>query len=289
MALSKAPAANIVKIMIAAKLLGRLRAGFANDRPPAQRLPDPVCYVDPASLLAPSALLRLGTEYGGWTIPADHGLGPDSVCYMAGAGEDISFDCEIARRFGSRVTVLDPTPRAIAHFEQLCRAVQAGQAFPINGSDTAFYTIGPADLARMRFLPFGLFDADLEQKFYLPRNPAHVSCSTANLQGTEDYFTAQCHTLRSIMNGQADARVDLVKMDIEGAEYAVIGDLVTSGPLPRLLLVEFDEIHSPQDADAPARIKRHIDMLAGAGMRCFSIDGCNFSFMRAAPPTPVHA
>jgi len=274
--------------MIAAKILGRLRAGWAKNPASADLPPEAGRYVDPASLLAPSALLRLGTEYGGWTIPADHGLGPDSVCYMAGAGEDISFDCEIARRFGCRVTVLDPTPRAVAHFEQLCRAVQAGHAFPINGSATAFYALAPADLARMRFLPFGLSDADLEQKFYLPRNPAHVSCSTANLQGTDDYFTAQCHTLRTIMNRQADAQVDLVKMDIEGAEYAVIRDLVASGPLPRLLLVEFDEIHSPQDAAAPTRIQRHIDMLTGAGMRCFSVDGCNYSFMRALAPAHVH-
>lgn len=274
--------------MIATKILERLRAGLVGQRNLAQRQPQPVRYVDPASLLTPSALIRMGTEYGGWNLPLDHGLGPDSVCYLAGAGEDISFDCEIARNFGSRVTILDPTPRAIAHFEQLGKAVAAGQPFPINGSDTAFYSLDPDDFARMRFVPFGLADGNKELKFYLPRNPAHVSCSTANLQGTEEYFVAQCYTLRAVMQKQGDTRIDLLKMDIEGSEYAVIRNLVSSGPIPRLLLIEFDEIHSPQDADAPTRIQHHIDMLIAAGMRCFSIDGCNFSFIRGSTAVPAH-
>jgi len=70
-------------------------------------------------------------------------------------------------------------------------------------------------------------------------------------------------------------------MDIGGAEYGVIRDLLDSNALPRILLVEFDEVHTPLDGDADDRIGRHIRRLVEAGMRCVAIEGCNASFVRA--------
>src|SRR5262245_47478917 len=67
---------------------------------------------------APGALIRLGTRYGGWTIP-DRVLGADSICYCVGVGEDISFDLDLVRRYGSTVYAFDPTPRAIAFVDRL--------------------------------------------------------------------------------------------------------------------------------------------------------------------------
>jgi FkbM family methyltransferase len=236
--------------------------------------------INPSTLSAPSALIRLGTAYGGWIIPADAKLSQDSVCYLAGAGEDISFDCELVRRFGCRMRILDPTPRAVAHFEQLQLAVKEGRRFPINNSDTEFYEVGPTDLERMTLIPVGLAEQDTELRFYLPRNPEHVSCSTANLHNTEEYFTAQCHRLGTMMAQLGDARVDLLKMDIEGAEYGVIRDLVRSRILPGLLLIEFDEAHSPKDAGAGGRIKEHVELLLRAGMRCIAVEGSNMTLER---------
>src|SRR3990167_849454 len=76
-------------------------------------------FVDRSQLLAPYDLMRLGTQYGGWIIPKNHTLTGDSICYLAGAGEDISFDCALAKQFGCNVRIVDPTPRAIRHFEDL--------------------------------------------------------------------------------------------------------------------------------------------------------------------------
>ncbi len=77
----------------------------------------------------------------------------------------------------------------------------------------------------------GLAGTDEELKFFMPKDPSHVSCSTANLQKTDSYFTAQCHRLSTLMAQQGDARIDLLKMDIEGGEYDVIRDLASSGPV----------------------------------------------------------
>lgn len=237
-------------------------------------------YVAPAFLYAEAQLMRLGTEYGGWLIPVAHGLDANSICYLAGAGEDISFDCALASRFHCAVRIIDPTPRAVEHFRQLGEAVRAGRRFPVNNSTTDFYDITPRDFARLSFLPVGLADKDVELKFFLPKNPAHVSCSTVNLQKTEDYFTAQCHRLATVMAQQGDTMIDLLKMDIEGAEYSVIRNIVASSLLPRLLLIEFDEAHSPQDGGAAERIRTHVHLLLDAGMRCIAVEGSNMTLLR---------
>ena len=239
-------------------------------------------YVDRAGLLPPHEWLRLGTAYGGWIIPKDTGLTGDSLCYCAGAGEDISFECALVERYGCRVRIIDPTPRAIKHFSDLSQAVHLGRRFPVNSSEVDFYSISDSHLGRLQFVPVGLADTDAEFKFYLPQNPAHVSCSVVNLQKTDRYFTAPCFRLSSIMRTQGDDSIDLLKIDIEGAEYGVIQDITSSGPLPRLLLVEFDEVHTPLDNQASGRIRQHIDMLTHSGMRCIAVEGSNATFVKSS-------
>lgn len=255
------------------QIFGRRQVAAEDEAPLAK-------YVERGCLYPKNRLMRLGTVYGGWWIPTDVGLTEASICYLAGAGEDLSFDCALVRRFRCCLRIIDPTPRAVQHFQRMASAVAEGKRFPINNSETEFYDIGPEHLAGIRFLPVGLADRDVEMKFFLPRNPEHVSCSTMNLQRTDDYFTAQCYRLSTLMAEQKDEVVDLLKMDIEGAEYSVIGDLVENGPMPRVLLVEFDEAHTPLDGHAGERIGEHMRKLDQAGMRCIAIEGSNATFVR---------
>ena len=239
-------------------------------------------HVDPSGLLPSQRLRRLGTVYGGWIIPADHGLTAESLCYCVGAGEDISFECALVEQYQCRVRIIDPTPRAVQHFKDLEQAVRSGKRFPVNNSQVDFYSITGAHIDRLQILPVGLAGTDAELKFYLPQNPMHVSCSVMNLQKTDQYFTAPCLRLSSIMRQQGDSSIDMLKIDIEGAEYGVIEDLVMSSSLPRLLLIEFDEAHTPLDAKAPERIRQHIGLLVRAGMRCVAIEGSNASFVKTS-------
>ena len=232
-------------------------------------------------LLPRRDLLRLGSRYGGWLIPRDAALDANSVCYLAGAGEDISFDCALVESYGVLARVVDPTPRAIEHFNGLADAVRADQSFPINNSASEFYTISPAQLARITYLPFGLAGADEEMKFYKPKDPNHVSCSVVNLQKTDTWFTAHCYRMISLMEREGDTKVDLLKMDIEGGEYAVLDDLVRTKLLPKLLLIEFDEAHSPLDDHETERIAERVHALERAGLRCIAVDGSNVTFRRA--------
>mgnify|MGYP001571288732 FL=1 len=63
-------------------------------------------------------LKRLGTDYGGWTIPIDV-LNAKSICYCVGVGEDASFDLALLEQFRCAVISFDPTPKAIAYMERL--------------------------------------------------------------------------------------------------------------------------------------------------------------------------
>lgn len=260
----------------AVRTLRRIAHGGAEGASPLVR------YVDPVGLLPSQALVRLGSLYGGWIIPADSGLTADSLCYCAGAGEDISFECALVEQFRCRVRVIDPTPRAIRHFHDLAQAVRSGVQFPVNSSTVDFYSIAASHLDRLEFLPVGLADKDTDMRFFLPQNPTHVSCSVVNLQKTAQYFTAPCLRLSSIMKRQGDGSIDLLKIDIEGAEYGVIEDMVASALLPRLLLIEFDEAHTPLDGKAPERIRHHIALLMRSGMRCVGIEGSNTTFVKTS-------
>jgi len=195
----------------------------------------------------PADLVRLGTSYGGWWIP-ETTLKPGAVAYCAGAGEDISFDLALLER-GCKVATFDPTPRARVHVR----------------------SVAP-DSPAFRFEPTGWWDQETELRFYAPRNPMHVSHSAVNLQGTSDYFTAQVKPVAQLMRELGDQTVDIIKMDIEGAEYRVIDCLVREGPLPTVLCVEFDQ---------PMPVRRTLSAIRSlqrVGYMLNRIDKWNFTF-----------
>jgi FkbM family methyltransferase len=239
-------------------------------------------YIDTEYLLPDTSMTRFGSKYGGWLLPKDIDLDENSVCYLAGAGEDISFDCELVKQFGCKVVIIDPTPRAIKHFHNLSEAVLAGNRFPINNSATEFYSITSDQLSKIKFYPYGLHSRDEQIKFYMPANPDHVSCSSVNLQNTNDYFIADCFRVSTLMKTFDHTHIDLLKIDIEGAEYQVLDDLLKSFVLPKFLLVEFDELHTPLDGNYIDRIRECLNQLSAANMRCISAVESNATFINLA-------
>jgi len=161
-------------------------------------------------------LERLGSDYGGWTVPVDL-LSEKSVCYCAGVGVDATFEFALVERFHCRAYSFDPTPRAIAYMNQ------------------SVY-----DRQRLRFLPVGVWDEDTSMRFYAPANPNETSHSVYDLQGTARYFEAECRTVRSLMKELGHERIDLLKLDIEGAWRSVLDDLVRRRTPVSILCVELD-------------------------------------------------
>jgi FkbM family methyltransferase len=228
-------------------------------------------------------LEKLGSAYGGWTVPT--GLIDESwICYCVGVGEDASFDCALVERFGCRVYAFDPTPRAIAHMDELARRVRAGEEMPINNKPGTRYEIAPERLDRLVFAPFGVWSEESTQRFFVPKDDRHVSHSIVNLQKTDGYFEAECRTLAGLKKAYGHDRIDLLKLDVEGAEYEILRAMQRDGVRPRVLAVEFDEGNQPLDGDAPSRIAEWVDKVIDDGYALIARDGWNFVFVEKAGP-----
>lgn len=202
-------------------------------------------------------LVRLGSPYGGWIVPSD-AVQAHSVCYCVGVGEDISFDLALMERFGCEVHAFDPTPRAIE-----------------------FVRRNAADVPRFHFHPVGVWDRDELLRFYAPSNPAHVSHSVMNLQQTDSYFEAPCRSLTSLMKELGHTRIDLLKLDVEGAEHRVIAAMLEHGVTVKVLCVEFDEATMELTPESRQRIVATADALASHGYQLVAQEGrSNYTFMR---------
>jgi FkbM family methyltransferase len=194
-------------------------------------------------------LVRLGSQYGGWWVPTSV-LTPGAVAYCAGAGEDVTFELALLRH-GVRVTTFDPTPRSVSYVASL--------------------TI---EDDRFRFVPVGWWNDDTEIDLFAPRDPTHVSYSALDLQGTGESITVGVRRVATLARELGDTALDIIKMDIEGAEMVVIPDLLSSGPLPRVLCVEFDKVRPLRDVlSLIQRIKR-------AGLEPTRSEGRNVTFVR---------
>jgi FkbM family methyltransferase len=200
-------------------------------------------------------LVRLGSGYGGWIVPSSV-IQPDSICYCAGVGEDVSFDLALMERFGCEVHAFDPTPRAI---EFVRRTV--------------------ADVPGFHFHPVGIWERDEQLRFYAPSNPDHVSHSVMNLQQTDSFFEAPCRSLPSLMNELSHARIDLLKLDIEGAEQRVLAAMLTAGITVKVLCVEFDEATLEWTPERKQRVAATADALANRGYVLVAQEGrSNYTF-----------
>jgi FkbM family methyltransferase len=224
--------------------------------------------------------VRLGTDYGGRVIPSGF-LNSESICYCVGAGEDISFDLALVQQFGARAWILDPTPRAIEHYRDLQRRTLAGQKQSINREPEVVYDLVPEDLLRLQYLPFGLWSKDDVLKFYAPANTEHVSHSLVNLQRTTSHIEVPVRRLKNVMDELGHQRIDLLKLDIEGAEYAVLDSVLEDDLDVSVICSEYDEWHHPLDDGALSRINGSIARMKRGGYVLADIDNdCNVMYIR---------
>lgn len=231
-------------------------------------------YLDRGSVV----LERFGTRYGGW-LCVPRLLGPGRVALCAGAGEDVSFDVALCARFGMRVLCIDPTPRALAHVSGLLDAAAGGRSCAIVGG-TGQYDLGGFDPARFEMIGAALWREDGSLRLFAPKNPAHVSHSALNLQHTSEYIEVPARRVATVLAERGVAELALLKLDIEGAEYAVLDDLVSSGVRPAQVLIEFDELHSPFSPLAFVRIGQRIRALRAAAYSLVATERSNFLFVR---------
>lgn len=183
-----------------------------------------------------------GSAYGGWAILADS-LTPDSRVISAGVGEDASFDLSVISKYGCRVDALDPTPKSIAW----ARATIHEPRFVLH--------------------EWALSASDEPLRLYLPVHEAFVSASCRSGRHTSmRHVDVAAVTVQTLFERLEAPTVDVLKMDIEGAEYGVIPDALATGAFDRVkqLLVEFHHFHPAFGVEAT---RRTLAALRAAGWR----------------------
>jgi FkbM family methyltransferase len=188
--------------------------------------------------------VRLGSEYGGWDV-SPRGLGPDAVVYSAGIGTDISFDLALIEAYGVTVHAFDPTPASIAWVKS--------QPLP----------------QRYHWHEIGLASYDGRATFFPPDDPQHISHTMVERASTRSRaIEVDVRRVSTLMGELGHRAIDLLKMDIEGAEYSVLEDVLANGPRIGQILVEFHH-RFPGVGIEPTR--RAVRALNAAGYRIFAV------------------
>jgi FkbM family methyltransferase len=203
-------------------------------------------------------LVRLGSDFAGYAVP-DELPRSDWICYSGGIGEDASFDLELIKRYGCTVYAFDPTPRG----REVGRLA--------------------AREAHFRFLPYGLWSEDTKLKFYAPRDPSHNAYSIPNLQGTSSYVLGDCRTLSSLMAELGHDHIDLLKLDIEGAEYAVLDSMRAEGISVKVLLIVFHKLSTVRE------MIRAVEKLQAEGYEPVHVEKTKVTFINPRREAPRRA
>jgi FkbM family methyltransferase len=174
-------------------------------------------------------VVELGSDYGGWLVPAGL-LGRSWVCYCVGAGGDISFDLELIRKFDATVRAFDPVDAYVRSSLE-----QAGDEPRFSAHQAALATVdGPI-------------------RMQVTHDQQSRSVSAAHLYDTESFVELPGRTLQTLMAELGDDHVDLLKLDVEGAEYSLIPTLNLRSLGVKVFAVQLHHTGSVSDARALIR------------------------------------
>ena len=155
----------------------------------------------------------------GWVVDESL-LNKESVIYSVGVGSNIDFDLELINSFGATVHAFDPTPRSIEWVK--------GQQLP----------------KHFIFHQFGLSAENGHMDFFPPSKASSTHFSPIDRYGnTNNVVRAPVKDIDTIASELNHKEIDLLKMDIEGAEYEVIEALPKNRVAINQILIDFHHMY----------------------------------------------
>ncbi len=187
-------------------------------------------------------------ESDGWKYIPEL-LGPQSVVYSLGVGDSIDLDMDLIHHYSLTVHAFDPTPYSLEWVE--------GLELPEN----------------FRFHPWAAAGEDGSLRLYRRINKRGKKSQvmwTADSRAADssDFVDAPAYSIATIMERLGHDRVDLLKVDVEGAEYEILDGLGEAACLPTQLLIEF---HHRFPGIGKQRTAKSIERLRKLGYRIFAI------------------
>jgi FkbM family methyltransferase len=204
-----------------------------------------------------------GTVKHGWAIDPQ-GISKDSVVYAFGVGDNISFDLSMIEKYGVCVHAFDPAPQAAQWL--------AKQTLP----------------ERFKFHEVAVSDHDGFVELFPPVPGRKCHTTLERIPGQTPMHRVPARRVTTIMQELGHDRIDILKMDVEGAEYEVVEDLIRSRPPIRQLLVEFHHrfptLGAKKTKDAIRLLKNHGFQIFWISPNCqdFALINPEFGASRAA-------
>lgn len=187
----------------------------------------------------------MGNLYGGFYAATQY-VNKDSVVFSFGIGEDISFDTEISNLTKCTIHGFDPTPKSI-------NWIKNNKELPEG----------------FHFHEYGIDVHDGFVTFFLPENKNYVSGSiVTNEKLKSDGIKVPMKSFKTICEELGYTCIDVIKMDIEGAEYSVIPDILSSGIKIKQILIEF---HHRFYKDGFKRNEEMITLMNKHGYKIFAV------------------
>jgi FkbM family methyltransferase len=194
-----------------------------------------------------------GCGVNAWMICHEK-LNRESIVYSFGLGNDITFDLALIKRFNLDVFAFDFTPSSIAWIES--------QDVP----------------SQFHLHKYGIAGFDGMETFYElgGKHMQFAICKTNNSSRTTVF---PVYRLKTIVKQLGHKIIDLLKIDIEGAEYDVIEDIVASDVHISQLAVEFHHRFAELNV---SQTEESVRLLNKKGYKIFHISetGTEYSFLK---------
>jgi FkbM family methyltransferase len=197
-------------------------------------------------------------HYGDWCI-CPVGISENSVVYSFGVGEDVTFDQSLINDFGLHVYAFDPTPNSVEW---------------VNSSKLP---------DKFHFYGYGISKNDGAIKMFprvrKGRRSREMFTLVEDGSATSEAIKVDVYRLQTILGMLGHTKIDILKMDVEAAEYDVIDDLIASEIEIYQLLVEF---HHRFKSVGKSKTKNAIEKLNRHGYKVFNISelGREYSFIK---------
>ena len=204
--------------------------------------------------------VKLKTKfYGDWEFYPDY-LNRNSVIYSLGVGDSIEFDIGLINDHDSNVYAFDPTPYSVDWIEH--------QSIP----------------SKLVFHPWAVSDSDglmkMTQRINKTGKISDVMWTevTSDLK-SEEIIEVPMFSIPSIMEKLKHSSISLIKIDVEGAEYQIIQDMLSNNIFPKQILVEYHHRFSDKNMQMT---RNSILTLKNSGYKIFSISetGREVGFIR---------
>ena len=194
------------------------------------------------------------TLYGGdhgWVID-ESSIDSESIIYSVGVGSNIDFDLELIDSLDVTIHAFDPTPRSVEWVKEQ------------NLSN------------KFIFHPVGLAAENGFMNFYPPAKSSSTHFSPVDRYGNKDNeIKAPVKDIDTIASELGHKKIDLLKMDIEGAEYEVIKALPDSEVIINQILIEF---HHMYKSISFSQTVEAINTLKNLGFEIFDISQRTYEF-----------